>query len=462
MCGIVGIISDYPVDGNLIMKKLALLQHRGQESYGSGEIAPRAIGSGDRDIGSRGDMDRIATRHYTGHVNPGPNSTCVAAVAHTRYSTSGKDNASVRPQPYVSASSPAIAIVHNGNVPDAEILAKSLGLTAAMTCDSELFINYLTSHTHTYTVEKALIQLLHKVPGAYSLIVLTFDPEGKPVMYAVRDRYGIRPLCVGRRALVGVQATEFSYCYASESVALENYLLLGDIQPGSIVKCDGHGQEVVYQMKPLQSGSRPCSFETIYFKSHRSLNIYNQRYALGYELGLAEDMPAQSAHTSKPIVVCMPNTAISYAEGFAQATGLQFHKTWVQKVNPDRTFILPTQALRIEACSKVYSVNKEIAGRVIYLVDDSIVRGNTMKAIIKQLRLIGVLEIHVRVGSPPVINPCVYGIDIPSSTELIAHGRTISDVSTIIGSDTLKYLPVEQLCQSSTACTRCFGGDMLW
>jgi amidophosphoribosyltransferase len=157
----------------------------------------------------------------------------------------------------------------------------------------------------------------------------------------------------------------------------------------------------------------------------------------------------------------MPNTAISYAEGFAQATGLQFQKTWVQKVNPERTFILPTQALRIEACSKVYSVNKEIAGRVIYLVDDSIVRGNTMKAIIKQLRLMGVLKIHVRVGSPPVINPCVYGIDIPSSTELIAHGRSISDVSTIIEADTLKYLPVEQLCPS-TACTRCFGGDMLW
>jgi amidophosphoribosyltransferase len=422
MCGILGIIGSFTIP--IVLKKLALLQHRGNESYGyhcdnqdvccfQGKISPVVSGK---------DIHRMA-------------------IAHTRYSTSGNKNNQNLMQPMRSDT---FTLVHNGNIPQYRELAATLGLHLDSESDTELLVKYIESKlSKGNCLKDALIGLLSDIKGAYSILIKTKDG-----LYAIRDRFGVRPLCVGRN--------DNGFYYSSETVALTNCYPLGDVMRGSIVFCDGIEQTVLYKL----SGTGPpriCTFEEIYFKNHRSYNTYNKRFQMGYELGLTEKSVIPL------IVVCLPNTAITCAEGYATATNLEFRKDWIQKANSDRTFIQPTDTLRIDACNKSYIINQNLKGKSIYLVDDSIVRGHTMRSIIKSLRDVGVVDIHVRICSPLVVESCQYGIDIPSRIELIGHGRTVDEICTIINANSLRYLPrstVEDIC--TRGCTQCFGGDLLW
>lgn len=337
-------------------------------------------------------------------------------------------------------------MVHNGNIPNHKDIADQYDIDLVTQSDTELLVKYIEQQLNNgKSIQQALILLLYNIKGAYSLLIRT--NEG---VYAVRDRFGVRPLCVGR--------DEHGYCYSSESVALMGCYPLGDVLRGSVVFCDGLSQRIIHKICGI-GPARVCTFEDIYFKNHKSFDVYNKRFQMGYELGLTES----SRESEVPIIVCLPNTAISCAEGFAQSSGYVFEKDWIVKESDRRTFILPTDAQRIEACGKAFIVNSDICDHNIILIDDSLVRGNTMKAIISQLRSINVKRIDVRICSPPVVESCQYGIDIPTRNELIAHGRTIDEIKVIIGADSLKYLQrsiVEDVC--NRGCTQCFGGDLLW
>lgn len=425
MCGILGIVGRFTTKS--MLERLKLLQHRGSESYGY-------------------HCDNSSIQLFQGKIGGSfPDSTvCQRGIAHTRYSTSGsKDGAIDLSQPFRSEL--GFTLVHNGNIPNHSEVARHHRLALTTESDTEVLVRYIEFHIGSgLTMRKTLTRLIHDIRGAYCLLINT--EEG---LYAVRDRFGVRPLYIGR--------SDSGFYYGSETVALAECYPLGEVMRGSVVFCDGKEQKVLYKLCGA-GPARVCTFEEVYFKHHRNYNTYNHRFQMGYELGLLEHEPRMDAY-----VVCMPNTAIPFAEGFETATGIPFMKDWIVKSSADRTFIQPTDVLRISACNKSYIVSDQLYGKVIYLIDDSLVRGHTMNAIISSLRKIGVKEIHVRIGSPPVVESCQYGIDIPSRNQLIAHGRTVEEIRSVIGADSLQYLPrnkLEDVCVRG--CTQCFGGDMLW
>lgn len=440
MCGIIALIGSHTSKD--LLDRLKLLQHRGTESYGyyctdfNGEAT---------NILKAGQIEGIIKTHDIS-----------AALGHTRYSTSGRKREDTDIAQPMQGN--GFHLVHNGNIPHHRELAQKLGISLSTDSDTELIVNYINKKLESVSMETALISLLDDIKGAYCLLIQTPATKTRPEgIYAVRDRFGVRPLCVGR--------SERGYCYASESVSLVDNYVLGEVLRGSVVFCDGKSQRILHKLCGT-GPARQCTFEDIYFKQHRSYNVYNKRFQMGYELGMLEiarTFENQRQNALAQVVVCLPNTAISCAEGFSEATGVQFKKDWIQKWKNDRTFILPDNYLRISACRKAFMIDKAIEGKDIYLLDDSIVRGNTMTAIIEQLRQNGVGKIHVRICSPPIVETCQYGIDIPSRTELIAHGRTVREICSIIGADSLTYLPrstVEDV--SCRGCTQCFGGDLLW
>jgi amidophosphoribosyltransferase len=432
MCGIIGIITApekvFPIEH--LEDGLRLLQHRGTESYGYGYV-----------------MDTGETKiiHRKGKIpspSPSPSPRILSrGLGHTRYSTSGPIA-----QPF---SSESFMLVHNGNIPDHIDLAQKLELYQDLVTnnDTELLVRYIERGLSSMLMPEVLSNLVSDVQGAYSFLVLT--SEG---IYSVRDRYGIRPLCVG-------QLGKGAWCYASETICFGDAIAT-DVPPGSVTICNGTEHSVI-STHP-SSASKPCIFEEIYFKNHKSRNVYQHRHDMGYQLGIQETNIIEDA-----IVVCLPNTAIAYAEGFSHATRLPFKKEWLIKANSDRTFILPTNAMRIEACNKAFMINKALRGRVIYLIDDSIVRGNTMRAILPQLPC---QRIHVRICSPPVKNSCKYGIDIPDAADLIAHNLTTTEICEELGpcATSLRYLSIGEtlaICtggSGSSGCTHCFGTELLW
>jgi amidophosphoribosyltransferase len=427
-CGVVGILAKEHGENIDVRRYLTLaltaLQHRGQESAGM------AVYDDEGRIVSRVSMGKV--REVFSDMGTGlPETRC--GIGHVRYSTTGSscvENAG----PFVvgewRGKSETIAVAHNGNLVNGAALREQLpAIYLQSTTDSEV-IALLLLHAEGQTLRERMIAVLPLLRGAYSLVMLA---EGK--LYAVRDPWGMRPLCIGR---IGD-----NWIVASESCALDRIgaTFVRKVEPGEFITIDGQGMHS--EMLVSLPRKALCVFEYIYFSDATTqLNgryTYEVREALGREL--AKEHPVEA-----DLVIPVPDSSIPAALGYAAQSGIPYGQAIIKNRYTDRTFIKPDQRLRqLEVDLKFNMVKPKIAGKRLIVVDDSIVRGNTMKRLVAALRHQGVKEIHLRSSSPPLRHPCYFGIDIPQEHELIAAGRTVAEVADYIGVDSLGYLSVSGL-----------------
>lgn len=428
-CGVVGIYAGKAVQNNeqievrrYLTLALTALQHRGQESAGM------AVYDCHGHIASRIEMGKV--REVFSDSGMGlPETSC--GIGHVRYSTTGSscvENAG----PFVVGGSPeSIAVAHNGDlVNGSELRSLFPQETLQSTTDSEAMA-LLLLHSEGETFRDRVLVAFPRLRGSYSLVMLA---EGK--LYAMRDPWGMRPLSIGH---IG----EHIWIVASESCAFERLgaTILREVEPGELITIDEYGLHAERLIHiPRQS---LCVFEYIYFSDATSQldgrYVYNVREALGHELALEHPVEAD-------MVVPVPDSSIPAALGYAQASGIRFSQAIIKNRYSDRTFIKPDQRLRtLEIDLKYNMVRPKIEGKRLIVVEDSIVRGNTMKRLVAALRKQGVKEIHLRSASPPLRHPCYFGIDIPQREELIAAGRTVQEVAEYIGVDSLGYLSLAGL-----------------
>jgi amidophosphoribosyltransferase len=438
-CGVVGIAA---VDGAAELASLALhaLQHRGQESAGI------TVADGHRlvthkKMGLVADVfDENTTRELTGNY----------AIGHVRYSTSGSSHI-LNAQPLqVASHRGTVSIAHNGNLVNAHELRREMELDGSIfstTSDTEVILHMLARNA-TDSCEDALLQLLPRVKGAYSMVLLTRDK-----LIAARDPYGFRPLCLGRY--------RNSYVVASESCAFDiiGAQYLRDVEPGEIVVL-GDG-ELVSRHLQVTAPEKRCVFEHVYFSRPDSVvfgrNVESARRRSGEILG-------REAPAIADLVCAVPDSSNTAALGYARATGLPFELALIRNHYVGRTFISPAQKVRdMSVRIKFNPVAEVLAGKRVVVVDDSIVRGTTMRKLVKLIRGAGATEVHLRIASPPVTNPCYYGIDTPVRNELIASSHTVDEIATYLRVDSLAYLSLPGLLEATDEgdlyCEACFTGN---
>ena len=285
--------------------------------------------------------------------------------------------------------------------------------------------------------------------GSYALVLLAKDK-----LIGIRDPYGIRPLCLGR---VGN-----SFVLASESCALDavGAEFVRDVQPGEIVVIDAEGIHSMHVKTPMRS--RLCLFEFVYFARPDSvidgINVYQSRVEAGKRLAIDDDVEAD-------MVIGVPDSALAAAMGYAQQSGIPYGDGLAKNRYVGRTFIQPEQGMReLGVRTKLNALTRNVRGKRLILVDDSIVRGTTSRKIVEMLRTAGAKEVHMRISSPSVLNPCYFGIDTATSEELIGHSRSVEEICRFIGADSLKFLSLPDLLKTVAGsgcqfCTGCFDGD---
>ncbi|MDQ6801021.1 MAG: amidophosphoribosyltransferase [Acidobacteriota bacterium] len=465
MCGIFGIINHKDA-ANLVYLGLYALQHRGQESAGIATVSLDAVGSDTNlgePIGSSGAGEQIIApgapqmhvEKEMGHVAdiftherlarlPGD-----TAIGHVRYSTAG-GSMLCNAQPIVAATSKGlIAVAHNGNLINGAQLRHELGQEGAIfntMSDTEVMV-HLIARSRERDLERALIDALSRVQGAYSIALLA---PGK--IFAARDPYGFRPLVLGR--------LEDSLAVASETCAFD---LIGaetirEVRAGEIVAMECPDRMRVVHQFPSTREAR-CIFEHVYFARPDSTifgnNVAEMRKRFGAQLAREHPVDAD-------IVVPVPDSGTFAATGYAQESGIPFEFGLVRNHYVGRTFIEPKQTIRNFGVKvKLNPVRDIIAGKRVILIDDSIVRGTTSKKIVRMLKQFGATEVHMRVSSPPTTGPCYYGIDTPQRRELIASANSVEQIREFIEADSLGYLSEEGMLNATKSagyCTACFTG----
>lgn len=439
-CGIVGVIGPERA-AEWAYLGLYALQHRGQESSGivssdgTRAYAHRAMGL----VSDVFDEDVIAGL-------PG-----LAAIGHNRYSTTGSPTLANAQPILVNYRDGFLAVAHNGNLVNARTLRRRLervGSIFQSTMDTEVVVHLIAAERDP-SRDRAVLNALDRLQGAYSLLILT--PDG---LYAARDSHGFRPLSIGRRGDATV--------IASESCALD---LLGaeierEIGPGEVLKVRLDGESVMLRAS-LADAECLCVFEQIYFARPDSilfgLSVDVVRRRLGREL--AREHPAVA-----DCVFAVPDSSNSAALGFSEASGIPFELGLIRNHYVGRTFIQPGQEVRDFRVKVKYNpVASVIRGKRVVVVDDSIVRGTTSKALVGLVREAGAAEVHLRVASPPLRHPCYYGIDIPNREELIAANMSVPEIAEFVGADSLGYLSFEGLYRAVGAreqhCDACMSGN---
>jgi amidophosphoribosyltransferase len=427
-CGIVGIYAQQDEE-NLDVRRyitlaLTALQHRGQESAGM------AVYDREGQIVHRVGMGKVREVFHDSGTSLPPTH---CGIGHVRYSTTGSscvENAG----PFVVGARQgeydSVAVAHNGDLVNGPTLRAALPRDMlSSTTDSEA-IALLLLNADGETFRERMLATIPLLRGSYSLVLMA---DGK--LYALRDPWGMRPLCIGRLGK--------NWIITSESCALDRTgaTLIREMEPGELITIDEQGlhSDMLIKM-PRQT---LCVFEYIYFSDATSqLNgryTYLVREALGREL--AKENPVEA-----DLVVPVPDSSIPAALGYAAESNIPYGQAIIKNRYSDRTFIKPDQRLRqLEVDLKFNLVKPKIKGARLIVVDDSIVRGNTMKRLVSALRHYGAKEIHLRSSSPPLRNPCYFGIDIPREKELIAAGRTVEEIRQYIGVDSLGYLSVPGL-----------------
>lgn len=445
-CGVVGVY-DHPEAANMVYLGLYALQHRGQESSG-------IVSSNGEVLISHRQMGLVADVFKEDVISRLEGSS---AVGHNRYSTSGQSHLK-NAQPFVVeyAHGP-IAISHNGNLVNAELLRKELETSGSIfqsTSDTEVII-HLIATSKEETLMGRIVEALSRARGAYSLLFLTLDR-----MIAARDPMGFRPLVVGR--FKDRKRGEKSYVVASETCALDliEAEYLREVEPGEILTFGPRGME---SLKPFPSVPHAkCVFEYIYF-SRPDSNLYGRNvYQVRKELGrqLARESPVEA-----DLVTPVPDSGVPAAMGYAEESGIPLEFGLIRNHYVGRTFIEPQQSIRHFGVKIKLNAQREVLeGKRVIVVDDSIVRGTTSRKIIRMLRDAGAREVHMRISSPPTISPCYYGIDTPTRSELIASSNSVEEIRKSIEADSLAYLSREGMYsflngQSQGFCDACFSAN---
>lgn len=418
---------------------LYALQHRGQE--GAGIVSC----NGNQFYMEKG-MGLVADLFTEEKLRRLPGAM---AIGHNRYSTTGESHVKNVQPLLISYALGHLALGHNGNLVNAQLLRSELEAYGAIfqsTTDSEVII-HLIAHSRESTLLDRITSALHKVRGAFSLVVLS--EEG---MYGIRDAYGFRPLSLGR--------LNDAWVLASESVAFDliQAEFIRDVEPGEIVFIDTQGRLTSHH--PFAKVPRAsCIFEHIYFARPDSKiyghNVYTIRRQLGRQLAL--EAPVQA-----DVVIPVPDSGVAIALGYSEGTGISFEEGLVRSHYIGRTFIEPQQSIRDFGVKlKLNAVRDVLAGKRVVVVDDSIVRGTTSRKIIRMIWQAGAKEVHVRIGSPQIISPCFYGINTPTRQELIAATHTLDEAREYVTATTLQYLSVEGMLKvfnngAEGFCTACF------
>lgn len=457
MCGIVGIMANQGASQE-IYDALVVLQHRGQDSAGLMTYDDHfhlKKGNGlVRDVFHMKNMSRLKGNLGIGHV---------------RYPTAGSYDAA-EAQPFYTNSPFGLSLIHNGNLTNAVELRKDMRRHTNTKSDSEVLLNVIADEILHLTRTKLTPEILFKslsitmkkVYGSYSVILLIADFG----LVGFRDPYGIRPLSMGIR-----NHTEFlpEYMIASESVAMSTlgYEFLQDIEPGEAVIIDMKRQIHKKQCVPVKRRS-PCIFEYVYLARPDStldgISVYKTRLRMGKKL--AEQV--KKAKLKIDAVIPVPDTSRAAALSLAQELGVPYREGLIKNRYIGRTFIMPGQEIRKKSIKyKLNPIELEIRGKNVLLVDDSIVRGNTSKKIIEMVREVGAKKVYFASSAPPLKHPCVYGVDMPSRKEFIAHNLSTEEVSKAIGADKLFYQQLPDLIESAhegnkkikTFCAACMDGN---
>lgn len=439
-CGVVGVFG-HPEAANLAYLGLCALQHRGQEAAGIVSSDGQVLVS-HRGLGLVTDIfPEPIIRRLRGH----------AAIGHNRYSTTGGSQHLKNAQPLVvEYGRGGLALAHNGNLVNAERLRAELegrGSIFQSTVDTEVIIHLIAS-SNAETLEDRVVDALHQVRGAYSLVFLAPDK-----LIAVRDPHGFRPLVLGR--------VKGAWVVASETCALDlvDAEYEREIEPGEMVVMTESGL-VSYHPFTKVTGAA-CIFEHIYFARPDSTifgrSVYQSRKELGRTLARESGVPAD-------VVIPVPDSGVPAAIGYAESAGIPFEMGLIRNHYVGRTFIEPRDAIRHFGVKvKLNAQRNVLEGKRVVVVDDSIVRGTTSRKIVKMIRDAGATEIHMRISSPPTTNPCYYGIDTPTRAELIASSHDVDEIRRYITADSLAYLSTEGMYgflggPQSGYCDACFTG----
>ncbi|MBH0331809.1 amidophosphoribosyltransferase [Brevibacillus brevis] len=443
-CGVFGIYN-HKEASQLTYLGLHALQHRGQESAGicasDGEkwYKHRGMGLVSEAFG-KGDLEK-----FSGHI----------AIGHTRYTTAGSSKIENAQPLFFRYAQGSMAVAHNGNLVNAAVLRKELeakGSIFQTTSDTEV-IAHLIARSACKDLPGAVKDALQYIKGAYALLVMN---ENQLVI--ALDPNGLRPLSLGR---LGDAITVASETCAFDIIGAQYWR---DVQPGELIVVDKDG---ITESKHTETTQRSiCTFEYIYFARPDSdidgINVHMARKRLGKQLALESAIDAD-------VVTGVPDSSISAAIGFAEATGIPYEIGLIKNRYVGRTFIQPSQELRERAVYlKLSAVRKVVEGKRVVMIDDSIVRGTTSNRIVRMLREAGAKEVHVRISSPPVMNSCFYGIDTSSREELIASTKSVEEIRQIIEADSLSFLSIEGMIdaigRTDSApnrghCLACFNGE---
>ncbi|MCU8502468.1 amidophosphoribosyltransferase [Vibrio vulnificus] len=440
MCGIVGIVGTTPVNQS-IYDALTVLQHRGQDAAGictieSDRFRLRKANGLVKDVFEAKHMQRLQ-----GNVG----------IGHVRYPTAGSSSAS-EAQPFYVNSPFGISLAHNGNLTNAHEVRQKLfekdRRHVNTTSDSEVLLNVLAHEIDTVKgnvtaddVFRAIANVHRTIRGAYAVTAMIIGHG----MIAFRDPHGIRPLCLGKREENG----QTEYMVASESVALDavGFDFVRDVAPGEAIYATFDGELFTKQCADNPK-LNPCIFEFVYFARPDSfidkISVYSARVEMGKKLG--ERIKEEYADLDIDVVIPIPETSCDIALQIAQAIDKPYRQGFVKNRYVGRTFIMPGQQLRKKSVRrKLNAIRSEFKDKNVLLVDDSIVRGTTSEQIIEMARDSGAKKVFIVSAAPEVRFPNVYGIDMPSATELIAHGRDNETICKLIGADALIFQKLEDL-----------------
>ena len=444
-CGVFGVFSPRKTDvASLAYYGLYALQHRGQESCGI-VVNDDGLFTSHKDLGLVGDVfsHRALTALPYGTM----------AVGHVRYGTTGQTSRRNCQPIEVNHQKGCMALAHNGNLSNAFALRSALELSGAIfhtTSDTETIAYLVTKERlRTPSIEDALSRTMETLEGAYSLVLMS--PQK---LLCARDKHGFRPLCYGK-------TPDGVWVVASESCALTavGAAFIRDVLPGEILVFSKDG--VVSRKEHCgKAPKRLCVFEYIYFARPDSVidgvSVHQSRIRAG-------EILAETHPVAADLVIGAPDSGLDAALGYSRRAGIPYGIGLIKNKYIGRTFIAPEQDARVDAVRlKLSAVAPVLRDKRVVLVDDSIVRGNTMRRVVSLLRDAGAKEVHVRVSSPPFLFPCFYGTDIDSQDGLIACRHTVEETAALIGADSLGYLPLDalrELADCDGYCSACFSGN---
>jgi amidophosphoribosyltransferase len=448
-CGVFGIYAPGHDVARLAYFALFALQHRGQESAGIA-AAPRE--GNIIAVRDQGLVSQVFDEHTLGAL------VGDMAIGHVRYSTTGSsewENA----QPIVRDDHRTLALAHNGNLINAVELHSELrgrDVPFRSTSDSEIIAALLATHP-AERIEDAVADVLPRLHGAFSTVVMTDER-----VIAFRDPHGLRPLAIGRIDPPPGSDEPPAYCVASESCALDllGARLIRDVEPGEVVTLDADG---LSSRRVIEGERRAfCVFEYIYFARPDSRMNGTVLQVARAKMG---ELLWHEAPVEADVVIPVPDSGNAAARGVARAAGLPQDDGFIKNRYVARTFIQPGQELRRQGVRMKFNpVPEVVAGKRVVVVDDSIVRGTTDRQIVQMLREAGAAEVHLRISAPPIKHPCHYGIDMSTREEMIAHGRSVEEICTELGADSLHYLSLAGVYEAvggrrSEHCDACFSGE---